>query len=117
MIEFTFMSKKKFYGFDVSYEETPHYWSHKHDFPIDEIWNTDNTLARLIVPRLQAFKQLDKHGYPSNFSDMRTWNNTIQKMIDAFDLMKYSGTLSDVEKKTVDEGLSLFCKYFLNLWD
>jgi hypothetical protein len=48
---------------------------------------------------------------------MRTWNNTIQKMIDAFDLMKYSGTLSDVEKKTVDEGLSLFCKYFLNLWD
>ena len=117
MIEFTFMRKKKVYGFDVSYEETPHYWSHKHDFPIDEIWNTDNTLARLIVPRLQAFKQLDKHGYPSNFSDMRTWNNTIQKMIDAFDLMKYSGTLSDVEKKTVDEGLSLFCKYFLNLWD
>ena len=92
-------------------------WSHKHDYPIEEIWNTDNTLARLIVPRLQAFKQLDKHGYPSNFSDMRTWNNTIQKMIDAFDLMKYSGTLSDVEKKTVDEGLSLFCKYFLNLWD
>ena len=44
------MSKKKrCYGFDVSYEETPHIWSHKHDYPIDEIWNTDNTLARLIV--------------------------------------------------------------------
>lgn len=109
--------KKKCYGFDVSYEETPHNWSHKHDFPIDEIWNTDNTLARLIVPRLQAFKQLEKHGYPEDFSDMRTWNNTIQKMIDAFELMKHSGALYDGEKKTVDEGLSLFCKYFCNLWD
>lgn len=47
---------KRFYGFDVSYKETPHNWSHKHDFPIDEIWNTDNALAQLIVPRLQAFK-------------------------------------------------------------
>lgn len=92
-------------------------WSHKHDFPIDEIWNTDNTLARLIVPRLQAFKQLDKHGYPEDFSDMRTWNNTIQKMIDAFELMKYVHSLSDDEERTVSEGLSLFCKYFRNLWD
>ena len=63
---------KNCYGFDVSYVETPHNWNHKHDFPIDEIWNTDNTLARLIVPRLQAFKQLDKHGYPPDFNDMRT---------------------------------------------
>lgn len=47
------MSKKKrYYGIDVSDKETPHNWSHKHDYPIDEIWNTNNTLARLIVPRL-----------------------------------------------------------------
>ena len=53
------MSKKKrYYGIDVSDKETPHNWSYKHDFPIDEILNTDKTLARLIVPRLQAFKQL-----------------------------------------------------------
>jgi hypothetical protein len=92
-------------------------WSHKHDYPIDEIWNTDNTLARLIVPRLQAFKQLDKHGYPGDFSDMRTWKKTIQKMIDAFELMKYVHSLSDDEERIVSEGLSLFCKYFRNLWD
>jgi len=112
------MSKKKrYYGFDVSDKEIPHNWSYKNDFPIDEIWNTDNTLARLIVPRLQAFKQLDKHGYPGDFSYMRTWNNTIQKMIDAFETMKYSKGLSDDEEGTVSEGLSLFCKYFRNLWD
>ena len=112
------MSKKKrYYGFDVSDKETPHNWSYKHDFPIDEIWNTDNTLARLIVPRLQAFKQLNKHDYPEDFIDMRIWNKTIQKMIDAFELMKYVHSLSDDEERTVSEGLSLFCKYFRNLWD
>ncbi len=93
-------------------------WSHKNDFPIEEVWNTDNTIAQLIVPRLQAFKALDKHGHPDGFKDMREWNNTIQKMIDAFELMKYVQSLNtDDEKRTVEEGLDLFCRYFRNLWD
>lgn len=93
-------------------------WSHKNDFPIEEVWNTDNTIAQLIVPRLQAFKALDKHGHPDGFKDMREWNNTIQKMIDAFEVMKYVQSLNtDDEKRTVEEGLDLFCKYFRNLWD
>ena len=113
------MNKKKgkYCKLESSNEKTLHNWSHKHDFPIDEIWNTDNALAQLIVPRLQAFKALDKHGYPSDFTDMRTWNNTIQKMINAFELMKYVHSLSIDEERIVSEGLSLFCKYFRNLWD
>lgn len=108
---------KKFHEWGGTDGDITKVWSHKHDFPIEEIWNTDNTLARLIVPRLQAFKQLDKHGYPPDFNDMRAWNKAIQKMIDAFELIKYPGTISDREKKTVDEGFSLFYKYFFNLWD
>jgi len=46
-------------------------WSHKNDYPIEEVWNTDNTIAQLIVPRLQSFKALDKHGGPPDFSEMR----------------------------------------------
>lgn len=113
------MNKKKgkYWKLESSNEKTLHNWSHKHDFPTDEIWNTDNALAQLIVPRLQAFKALDKHGYPSDFSDMHTWNNTIQKMINAFELMKYVHFLSIDEERIVSEGLSLFCKYFRNLWD
>ena len=34
----------------------PDYFSYRNDYPIEEIWNTDNALAQLIVPRLQAFK-------------------------------------------------------------
>ena len=92
-------------------------WSHKNDFPIEEVWNTDNTIAQLIVPRLQAFKALDKHGGPPDFSEMREWNNAIQKMIDAFELLKYNSSFSEEEQKTIKEGLELFCKHFRNLWD
>lgn len=44
--------------------------SYGHDFPIEDVWNTDNAIARLLVPRLQAFKAFDKHGYPPNIGDM-----------------------------------------------
>ena len=92
-------------------------WSHKNDFPIEEVWNTDNTLAQLIVPRLQAFKALEKHGYCPDFKGMREWNNAIQKMIDAFELLKYSDVYTSDEEKTISEGLELFCKHYRNLWD
>ena len=83
----------------------PDYFSYRNEYPIEEIWNMDNALAQLIVPRLQDFK------------DMREWNNAIQKMINAFDLMKYVHNLSEGEQKTVDKGMRLFCKYFRFLWD
>ena len=96
---------------------SPDNYSHKHDYPIEEVWNTDNVLAQFIAPRLQAFKALDKHGYPPGCMDMREWNNIIQKMIDAFELMKYVHTPSPDENKTIEQGLDLFCKYYRNLWD
>ena len=40
-----------------------------------------------------------KHDYPHDFNDMRAWNNTIQKMIDAFELIKHPDALCDSEKK------------------
>ena len=95
----------------------PDYFSYRNDYPIEEIWNTDNALAQLIVPRLQAFKELDKHGYPPECKDMREWNSTIQKMIDAFELMKYVHTPSPDENKIIEQGLDLFCKFYRYLWD
>ena len=67
--------------------DTREAWSHKHDFPIEEVGNTNKAIALLIVPHLQAFKALDKYGSPPDFTDIRQWNNTIQKMIDAFELL------------------------------
>ena len=33
-------------------------WSYKNDYPIEEVWNTDNYLAGVIAARLKAFKAL-----------------------------------------------------------
>ena len=92
-------------------------WSHKNDYPIEEVWNTDNTIAQLIVPRLQAFKALDKHGYCPDFKGMREWNNAIQKMIDAFVLVKDFSPSYEEDIRTVEQGVELFCKYYRDLSD
>ena len=92
-------------------------WSHKHDFSLEEIWNTERALASLITPRLRAFKALDKHGFPPDMHNMRQWNSTIQKMIDAFDLLSETKSYSEKEEQTITEGLDLFHRYFRNLWD
>lgn len=95
----------------------PDYFSCASDYSQSEVWNTDNVLAQLIAPRLLAFKELDKHGFPGDFKDMRAWNKAIQKMVDAFDLMKYVHSFTEEERSVVTEGLNLFCKYFTYLWD
>ena len=93
-------------------------WSHKHDFPIEEIYVTYKTIAGLIVPRLRAFKSLKKHGYPSDISDT-LWEQAIQKMIDAFELLSDANnySYSSDEEKTINEGLDLLRKYYRDLWD
>lgn len=93
------------------------YWSHSHDFPIEEIWNTETTIAAFAAPRLKAFKSLKKHGFPSEMNNERQWDSTIQKMIDAFEILSRPYTPSDEEDPIVEEGLDLFRKYYRNLWD
>ena len=84
------------------------------DYPIEEIWGTYHTLTSLIGSRLQAFKALDKHEYPPKFNNIEEWNKAIQKMIDAFELMKFPNSLhSKQDQGTIKQGLNLFCKYFI----
>ena len=92
-------------------------WSYKNDYPIEEVWNTDNYLAGIIAARLKAFKALDKYGHCPGFSGIETWNKAIQKMIDAFELLNHITSYTDEEEQIINEGLELFSKHFRNLWD
>ena len=38
-------------------------WSHKHDYPEEEIWQTGHLIAQLIATRLRAFRSYDKMIY------------------------------------------------------
>jgi len=92
-------------------------WSYKNDFPIEEVWNTYHYIAKDILPRLKAFKALDKHGYCPDFKREEEWNKAIQKMIDAFELLQPHLIVYSEDRLIIDEGLDLFHKYFFNLWD
>ena len=86
-------------------------------YPISEVWGTYHFLAREIAPRLKAFKALDKHGWPEDFENQEDWNNAIQKMIDAFELLKHITSFSEEEEKIIEEGLELFCRHYRYLWN
>ena len=86
-------------------------------YPISEVWGTYHYLAREIAPRLKAFKALKKHGCPDDFESQEDWNNAIQKMIDAFELVGPNKVVYSDDYPIINEGLDLFRKYFLNLWD
>ena len=61
-----------------------------------------------------------KNDFPIIDKGMKEWNEAIQKMIDAFELLvdeeKY-GVFTDEEEQAIDQGLELFGKYFRYLWD
>ena len=90
---------------------------YKYGYPISEVWGTYHYLAREIAPRLKAFKALKKHGWPEDFATQDEWNKVIQKMIDAFELVKEYSPSYEEDIRTVDEGVELFCKYYHDLSD
>ena len=100
--------KKKAYNDSIDYIN---------GYPISEVWGTYHYLAREIAPRLKAFKALDKHGWPEDFENQEDWNNTIQKMINAFELVKDYSPSYEEDIRTVEQGVELFCKYYRDLSD
>lgn len=90
----------------------------KYTFGTVEKWNIFVFIANYIVQALQAYKDHDKAGVPYGFEDMDDWNATIQKMIDAFDILRGQYFHHDEEEeRIIKEGFDLFHKYFRHLWD
>lgn len=90
----------------------------KYGFSYEECWNLDETLAKLILPRLVRFRD-STNCYPNGFKDLEDWKNTIDKMIESFAIIveKNSWMLKGDEQKKVQEGLALFGRWYLSLWD
>ena len=86
-------------------------------YQISEVWGAYHYLAREIAPRLKAFKALKKHGWPDDFESQEEWNKAIQKMIDAFELVKDYSPSYDEDIQIMNEGVKLFCKYYRDLSD
>lgn len=95
----------------------------KYGFNPAEIWNLDETIARFILPRLTYYKDIHT-GYPQDCS-CEQFEKYLDKMIYAFLYIasrKHYDLSFDINKRKqqlekVQEGLDLFSKYFMSLWD
>jgi hypothetical protein len=105
-----------------------------------ELWDLDDTVAKFIIPRLEAFRDMERMSYPdleASFpvisarynppgEDLVVWFAMIDKMIqsfrmfqeyDFFDGNEYRSKLDESKVQYAKEGLELFSEYLHNLWD
>ena len=108
-------------------------WKSEVNVSIDpqDIWDLDSCLAEIIVPALQRFRK-ETHSYPAEFADdnegFKKWEALLDKMIWSFE-QAIDGYNQEIDKKRFDmdaqkqyikevqEGIDLFAKYYMNLWD
>ena len=106
-----------------------------------ELWSLDATLTDYILPRITAFRKMERHGYPSNMdldtiaemeknpndqkwkvAEVRAiaeWEDVLRSIELAFNLMKKSEHFerSNQANKDIKIGLELFATHYEHLWD
>jgi hypothetical protein len=107
---------------------------------VEELYDLDVTIARFILPRLMAFKKHNERT-PRLTMSQEEWNEVLDKMIYAFeriacrteeDTPEYKAYIKAIwnneedlahlkqeakaSLKPISEGLSLYHKYYRNLW-
>lgn len=93
-------------------------------FDSSELWNLDSTIIKFALPRLKAFREDGTLSYP-DFDEARTpegWHEVLDKMI--WWMENYNDDVFPTEKseqkeftRKLEEGKSLFFKYFSHLWN
>lgn len=85
-------------------------------FDNSETWALDQTIVDFILPRLKVFKELTV-GFPVKFDTMQEWQDVLDQMIEAFELMHLRDHYAeDVDDMKINRGLDLFREYFFHLW-
>ena len=88
-----------------------------------ELWDLGLTICNFILPRLEKFKNYT-HSYPSNMSE-KEWDDILNKIIWSFNYareyincsVKDKEMLNEENKNKYNEGMNLFKKYLVDLWD
>lgn len=91
-------------------------------FDDTEMWSLDCTITKFIAPRLKVFlekaEQIGDH--PGNIT-FQEWKGILEQMIEGFEIypdhFNWTAEESDANWKKVDKALSLFHKWFFNLWN
>lgn len=98
-------------------------WSKQREergFDDRELWNLDATILKFIIPRLKAFREMERWGTPCGIS-VGTWHIILDRIIEGFQLYlddewTTSAELDYIMKK-YKISMKLFAKWFCGLWD
>lgn len=105
-----------------------------------ELWSLDATLTDYILPRITAFREMERHGFPALLSEvpsdqqvtlekreekamderaMASWENILRSIELAFITMKSVQHFerNAVQNNDIKSGLKLFAEYYEYLWD
>lgn len=81
-----------------------------------DVWDADDTLAHIIHPVLKRFAE-SEIGTPSDLK-LDEWKCALQKMITSFEMIKDRDCFYSKENTDkIQEGINLFAKYYLCLWN
>ena len=86
-----------------------------HDFEFLDIYGLSTTIAEFLVPRLKAFGE-ETFSHPTGMT-LKEWKSIVNEMTIAFEILAKDDIIleEDINKK-IEKGLSLFAKYFHDLW-
>ena len=106
-----------------------------------ELWSLDATLTDFILPRIKAFRKMERHGYPVLGKDIEKvdeaqsirltsirkeaeWENIlfdIERGFEAHKLLSAAEFNTHAEElwaeETMQKGLRLFAEHYGHLWD
>lgn len=82
-----------------------------------ECWDLYIYLAKDIAKALKSFKKANKNSYPHPCIDMDGWHEVLDKMIYSFETISKDDQQVYGEADKIQEGLDLFSKHYMDLWD
>ena len=107
------------------YEEFKNF-KKKHGFSPEECWNLDNSIAKFVLPRLLYYRKHYTSCHPVNLT-VAAWRRILDKMVWSFRIIadadndyyscpkNYAGAEAAYCRR-LQNGITLFGKYFLSLW-
>ena len=114
--------------------------AYRSNISINELWCLDETFTDYILPRITAFRKMERHGYPmlgeeciskqarqqkdgdEEDRDAAEWENILFDIEKGFEAHRNmiglsSGKITKENERIMQKGLNLFAKYYGHLWD
>jgi hypothetical protein len=68
-----------------------------------DLWNLHDIIIKFILPRLKAFRNMKRYGYPSDLKNGKEWNIILDKIIWSLENYDDLSVFDKYSKKEIEE--------------